>query len=169
MNMRRASSLAMAWFFAAGFALPAAADDGLGRLFFTPAERALLDAARLAARAADLSAEPTELPPLVVPELEFSAPPPPPAPVTVNGIVARSRGPATVWINGLDSVTHDLSQFTPDSGRLGMRQRAVEIKTPDAGSSHAVKPGQSFDPALGRVVDSYLQRSPTDAATPPAP
>lgn len=59
-------------------ALPAAAADGLGRLFFSPAERKALD---------QLKANPVT---------ERQA-----ARVTVNGIVKSSSGRSVVWVNGV--------------------------------------------------------------------
>lgn len=63
---------------AAAACVPASAADGLGRLFFSPAERSELD--RLKAS----------------PVIEQQA-----ARVTVNGIVKSSSGRSVVWVNGV--------------------------------------------------------------------
>lgn len=67
------------------FALLAAAipakGEALGRLFFTPAERAALDRQRRLGVQESQAAEAAAL--------------------TINGFVRPSGGPATVWINGM--------------------------------------------------------------------
>ncbi len=129
----------------------AAADDGLGRLFHTPAERALLDATR---EAADL---PPDVPgPTGGPAATVSAPPPvaPTAPVAVNGIVQRERGPSTAWINGEPGTRGELEAI--DGGQLRIGRGAVEM-VGDQATRARVKPGQVFDPVQGRVVESFEQ------------
>ena len=73
-----------------------AAADGLGRLFFTAAERVTLNAERAAST--------LPLPPAAPPdEASLPAPTTPAilAPsVTLNGLVHRAHGPSTVWVNG---------------------------------------------------------------------
>jgi hypothetical protein len=69
-------------------AASAPASPTLGRLFTTPAERAELDRRR---RGEGL---PVTLAPRATPT------PTPPAPRVVTGIVARSDGKSTVWVNG---------------------------------------------------------------------
>jgi hypothetical protein len=85
---------------AVGVAAPARADD-LGRLFYTPQQRAELDKRRL-------SNEPP--PEETVREVL----------VTVNGYVSRSSGKTTTWINGVpqyDSVrSSDPSRVPVESG-----------------------------------------------------
>ena len=64
----------------------ALADDGLGKLFFSPAQRAALDAGKQINQpgSADKQARKPDTPPSV----------------TLNGVVVRSDGERTVWING---------------------------------------------------------------------
>ena len=140
-------------------ACEAVADDGLGRLFHTPAERALLDASR---EAVDLPVD--EAGPAAERALVDSAPPlaPPTAPVTVNGIVRRERGPSTAWINGTAGTRVELE--ARDGGHLRIGRGSVEIggerrgAALDAPATRArVKPGQVFDPVQGRVVESFEQ------------
>ena len=67
----------------------AGAEDGLGRLFSTPQQRAQLDALRRRGEApAPRGAESDEGPAQTTLRL------------TVNGVVERERGPGVVWING---------------------------------------------------------------------
>lgn len=79
-NWRRV--LAPAFLLLAAFALPVAASDHpLGRLFYSPEQRAALERQRgnKQARQDDIR----------------------PSAVTVDGVVRRSDGRATVWINGI--------------------------------------------------------------------
>lgn len=136
----------------------AAADDGLGRLFHTPAERALLDAAR---EAVDL---PADLPaPAAGSAVIESAPLParPPAPVTVNGVVQREHGPSTAWINGEAGTRAELEAM--EGGELRIGRGVIELRGAQATRAR-VKPGQVFDPVQGRVVESFDQ-----SAAPPTP
>src|SRR5581483_10127985 len=78
-----------------------AAADPLGRLFTTPEERAQLQQLRTA-------------PPVVAKPAPPPAPvavqtPPEVPPVTVNGVVVRSRGESTAWVNGKNTYDGDLS------------------------------------------------------------
>jgi len=137
----------------------AVADDGLGRLFHTPAERALLDATR---EAVDLPAE-LSTPSAGPPATASALPLPPTEPVVVNGIVQRKRGPSTAWINGEVGTRGELEAI--DGGQLRIGRGAVELS--GAQSTRArVKPGQVFDPVQGRVVESFEQ---SVAPSPPAP
>jgi hypothetical protein len=65
--------------------LPALAAD-VGRLFYTPAQRAQLEAARTR--------------PAGAPQPAASTPAAAPAPVRFDGVVVRSDGPGTRWVNG---------------------------------------------------------------------
>jgi hypothetical protein len=65
---------------------PAAHAREIGRLFFTPDQRASLERNRLAPPA---------------PEAAKPAPPPVLGSVSVNGIVTRSSGRSTTWVNGV--------------------------------------------------------------------
>lgn len=66
------------------FAVNAAADDDLGRLFFTTAQRAALDAGKQISQSKAVKR---------APRVKI------PAKITLNGIVVRSDGERTVWIN----------------------------------------------------------------------
>jgi len=61
-------------------ATPSGADDSLGRLFFTPAQRNALDAGKSLGKAAPVA--------------------PGPRNVFLNGVVTRSDTGRTVWVNG---------------------------------------------------------------------
>ncbi len=140
---------------------PAPADE-LGRLFFTQAERARLDAERSASSlpAVDAKIEPS---PSVAPPQEPALAAPPS--LTVNGLVLRAHGPSTAWINGTPGTRRELATARGlESGReLRIGRDAVEIEEDHARAR--VKPGQTFEPHAGRVVESF-ESAPAAAAAP---
>ena len=72
---------------------PACAEDELGRLFFTPERRQILDRQR------ELNIQETQ----AIPEEPT---------FTINGIVTRSSGKQTTWINGVAQNENDASGIT---------------------------------------------------------
>ncbi len=128
---------------------PAATTADLGRLFHTPAQRAALDQAR------DRPAPGTGRPP--------AAPvAPPPSVLSVDGIVRRDDGRATVWIN------QQPVRAPADAGsvRVGPVRDAtdgVELRIPDAGRRMRLKVGQEADADSGEVRDHY-RRTPAPAS-----
>jgi hypothetical protein len=126
-----------------------AADASLGRLFFTPAERqALEDARRRNIRAEVQAAEKPARPPV--------------RNVTVSGLVRRSDGESTVWVNGkpVDGTTADGLKVRVTAG-----QAAVILHEPERGRTVRLKVGQHADVITGRVEESYQRR---EAVPPPA-
>lgn len=98
----------------------------LGRLFFTPEERAALDARRKA-RVPDKPA----------------ATPAAAAPMTrVDGFVRRSDGPSTVWVNGAPA-----EDASPGS------DARVSIPGGERGARARLKPGETLDRGTGEVRD----------------
>ncbi|HEY3078204.1 MAG TPA: hypothetical protein VGJ74_23755 [Burkholderiales bacterium] len=117
-----------------GLLAPAAQAQELGRLFFTPEQRASLDARRKA-RIPDKPAA------VVVA-----------APVTrLDGYVKRSAGPSTVWING-ESVMESAPEAPRiDAGRAA--EGAVSITIGEGGNRVRLKPGEALDRGNGEVHD----------------
>jgi len=135
-------------------AASAHAAEPMGRLFFSPAERAALDEARR-------KPEPV----VVIPP---APPPPPPEIVTINGVVRRSDGTTTVWINDrpvTDSRAATGVVLTPpkrnDAARVGLR-------VPQVGRSVEIAVGQQLDVTSGRVTERYAirERAPETGAGP---
>lgn len=93
------------------FTLPAAHAGQLGRLFFTPEQRAQLDYthARNAASEGDTSAM-----------------------LTVNGIVQKSGGARTVWINGIAQSVDDGERTTSSQTvTIPGKSRPIKLKVGD--------------------------------------
>jgi hypothetical protein len=114
--------------------LAGAADAGaqeLGRLFFTPEQRAALDARRKA-RVPDK--------PAATPQAE--------SPVTrVQGAVQRSGGRSTVWIN---------NEAIPEGSAGGAQPKSPDRVTLPAGEGaqrHDLRVGESLDRGSGEVKD----------------
>ncbi len=136
---------------------PVVAADDLGRLFFTAEERRALDAARAA------SAWPVPPPPsMSTTDIDLypeSAPEAVPilSPTTVNGFVSRSRGPATVWVNG-EHLEPDQVRLPGASDRTAtLRRGALEFIPEGDQARQRVKPGQTYDPIGARVMEAYEQ------------
>jgi hypothetical protein len=120
--MTRATTLLLAGM----LAFSCARAQELGRLFYTPEERAALDARRRAR----LPDKPAAAPAAV-------------SPVTrVDGFVRRSDGPSTVWVNGAA-----LGEASPGS------DARVSIPTGDRSGRVRLKPGQTLDRGTGEVRD----------------
>jgi hypothetical protein len=142
---------------------PAAAQERLGRLFFTPAQRASLDVARSQRARAALSTEKTE---------EVTAAPVPQT-ITYSGVLRRSDGNTTVWIN--NQPVHDRESAGAAAIVGGVRpDGSVTLQVPQSGRSVILKPGQSVELLSGAVEEANSRKleasrlEPKPAATPAA-
>lgn len=107
----------------------------LGRLFSSPQQRAELDAQRSGPAPAS-TAPVVAAPP---------APAPPPPPMELNGMVARSSGRSTVWLNQNEQ-QEPYNQLAPGAGTLTLRLSNGQVVL--------LKPGQRYDPLSGQVVEA---------------
>jgi hypothetical protein len=131
----------MAWLlFCAGTAMSA----DFGRMFFSPEQRATLDDARKKNLRIEIGTESVQ-------------PPAAPAPqnLSVNGIVRRSDGKSTVWLNNR-AVTE------PRAGDVnvatGKNDNRVKLTDPASGRSVDLKVGQTVEIVSGTVEESYVRR-----------
>lgn len=149
------------------------ADDArLGRLFFTPAERAALDVVRQNSKppeklvkAGDGAEDEDKV-------TEAGAPEPTLPIVTVHGYVKRSDGKGTVWVNGKPVQEKDATRDV-EVGRLRGNTNQVQIKLPSTGQTINLKAGESYDPASGRVgslreIAPAAQTAPAQPSAKPA-
>jgi hypothetical protein len=123
----------------------------LGRLFFSPGERAGLDEARRRP-AAPVAAAPAKAPAL----------PPAPDYVTLNGVVRRSDGSTAIWLNNrmVDGKrTSDGLEVTTSK-----RPGAANVRVPQAGRSVDLRVGQQLDVTSGKVRERYRVVAPVDSA-----
>lgn len=107
---------------AAGLPIAAtAAGEPLGRLFFTPQERARLERQRWTGSPIDAAARPSS--------------------IRVGGVVARSGGRNTVWLNGtaIDAAGHDRPvELRPNAP-------AMVVVRVEPGRTARLKVGESID------------------------
>ncbi len=131
----------------------------LGRLFFSPRERIVLERLRhqqpdAAVEAA--AAEANELPEIV---LEPTAEPLVTETLKVNGYVRRSSGPATVWVNDINSYGGNFGELGLDGRAVRLQERKVLLPIGREQQAISLKPGQTFDPVDDTISEAY-ERAP---------
>ena len=119
--------------------------EPLGRLFFTPSQRAALDAGK------QISKPPT---------VRAVAPRGPRA-VTLNGVVTRSDGESAVWINGHEARGKPVSGVSASTSATD--PTSVQLRVGGARKSVRLRVGQQLDPVSGKVLESHQSTVP-DAA-----
>jgi len=128
-----------------------AAGDDIGRLFFTPAQRATLDNARKQNVHTEVGNDnPDQAVPL-------------PQNLIVNGVVRRSDGKNTVWVNGRPVTDRQSNgvNVIPD------KNNRVRVTVPDSGRSVDLKAGQTLELNSGTVQEGYALRPSAPAAANP--
>ena len=147
---------------AAATSLPAPAQERLGRLFFTPAQRASLDVARSQRARTALATEKTEQEATPVPQT-----------ITYSGVLRRSDGKTTVWINNQPVHDRESAGAATIVGRV-RPDGSVTLQVPQSGRNVILKPGQSVELLSGAVEEGYSRRleapkpEPKPAAKPTA-
>ncbi len=141
---------------------PAPAQERLGRLFFTPAQRASLDVARSQRARTAVDTEKTEQEAAPVPQT-----------ITYSGVLRRSDGKTTVWINNQPVHDRDSAGAAAIVGRV-RPDGSVTLQVPQSGRSVILKPGQSVELLSGAVEEGYSRKleaprpEPKPAAKPAA-
>jgi hypothetical protein len=126
----------------------------LGRFFFTPAERAELDGARVQKKQAPALAP--------VPEAPATSKPLPQT-VTYGGVVRRSDGRSMLWMNGRLADEQDALAKLDLQGRLSP-DGSVALHVPESGTDIRMKVGQSVDLPTGKVAErSRLKAEPASS------
>jgi len=138
--------------------VPVHAEDRIGgRLFFTPAQRARLDAARLEA-----IANRNRPPPVVAtPAAPRAAPP---QVVTLHGVVKRSDGESTVWVNG-KAVSRGFADADIRAGSIASDSVGFDI--PGSKRRIRLKVGQSVEATSGTIEEGYRRRRTLPTAAVP--
>lgn len=132
--------------------------NAVGRLFFTPAQRLQLDIARRQRARATLATERTEEVAQPIPQT-----------ITYDGVVRRSDGKTTVWVNGRPINDQQPVGGTAIVGRIGA-DGSVRLQVPQSGRSVDLKPGQRVELLSGTVEEGYQRKppEPKPEAKPPA-
>jgi hypothetical protein len=121
------------------------AAETLGRLFFTPAQRAQLDVARSQKnRATPGSGQTDEAAPL--PEI-----------LTYSGSVRRSDGKSTVWLNNRAMHGQQSIEGIAVIGRVNPNG-AVTLQVPQTSRNIELKAGQSVDIGSGVIEEPYARQ-----------
>jgi len=137
------------------------APGDMGRLFFTPAQRAAMDEARRRPPAAVADSQ-AQKPPL----------PPPPGYVTLNGVVRRSDGATTVWLNNKQVRGRESDEgVLVRPSRAGTAPGSVTVQVPQTGRMVDIRVGQQLEVNSGEVKEAYRAAPAPGTAeglTPPA-
>jgi len=133
----------------------AMAEQPLGRLFFTPAERAQLDQARTHKQRSPQSTatEPVTSPPTQT--------------ITYSGIVRRSDGKSILWLNNRPGEEKEAFAGLAVHGHVGANG-AVTLQGP-TGSAVQLKVGQRAELQTGKVAEARHAAPPAPAKTDAAP
>jgi len=118
--------------------------EPLGRLFFSPDERARLDQMRNG-NASD-NAPAGQQPPIEQ--------------ITLNGLVRRSSGKTTTWINHLPQNENETPQGVAVRGQAAKPSAFLLLPS---GKQVQLKAGQTFDAVKGKIREGY------EDSTAPAP
>lgn len=129
--------------------LPTAQAEPLGRLFFTPGERAAMGAA--IGRESEISG-------FTAAEGDSTAAPPANA-LTFNGYVQRSGGKNTVWLNGKPHRESAVPQHLNVSEK-NRPPGEIAVKLPESGRVYSLKVGQTLTPGSGEISEGYRLPAP---------
>ncbi|WP_269533644.1 hypothetical protein [Chitinimonas sp. BJYL2] len=127
------------------FSLSAHADtpppDALGKLFFSPSERAELDRIRAGIMDSDDPARAART-------------------LRLDGMVQKNDQQPIIWVNGLRHKGHDIAGASITPTKLSASTLEVSLPPPDARAMY-LKVGQTLDPAGGNLREVY-QRPPQE-------
>lgn len=130
-----------------------AAGADLGRMFFTPAQRATLDNARKQNIRVEVGSENEQAAPV-------------PQNVSVNGLVRRSDGKSTVWLNNRAISDQHAAGLNVTTVKNDNR---VKLSVPESGRSVDLKVGQTVEILSGTIEEGYSRRTTLKSeAKPPA-
>lgn len=127
-----------------------AAGADFGRMFFTPSQRAALDTFRkLNIQRAIVTEEDRDK------DLVIAPPPSGPERMSVGGIVRRSDGKNSVWINN-----RAVEAGQPGGVNVvpGKNDNRVKLTAPQSGRSFELKVGQTVELQSGTIEEGYARR-----------
>ena len=139
---------------------PNAALADIGRLFFTPEERATFEKMRRMHAAGPVATLP-EVPSVI--EEDFSTELEPMKPtITIDGFVRRSNGRTTLWVNRENSYDGNLSASQIDAQTTHMHGEKIHLTPLGENIRVRLKSGQSYDPNTTTVTDVYERPPQSD-------
>lgn len=133
----------------------AAAAAELARMFFTPAQRATLDNARKQNIRIEVGNDSEQQPNAA----------PVPQNVSVNGVIRRSDGKNTIWLNNRIVDEQHAGGMNASVGKAG---NGVRLNVPDSGRNMDLKVGQTVEIVSGTIEENYLRRRTPKADAKPA-
>ncbi|MBI5659923.1 MAG: hypothetical protein HZC43_10365 [Nitrosomonadales bacterium] len=149
MRHNRYSKQRLAFVCAAALAAPPLAPpalaDSLGRLFFTPEQRAEFEQKRARNASGVASSVAPKEGSITEPAEKEEAPPP--SVLTVNGIVQKRGGVRTIWINGIPQNAGSSDEHAPESLAVAVPGKAQPVR---------VKVGQKL------LLENTPQRKPAE-------
>ena len=128
----------------------------LARMFYTPAQRATLDNARKQNIRVEMGTDSEQLP----------AAAPVPQNVSVNGVIRRSDGKNTIWLN--NRVVNEQNPGGMNAA-IGKSDNRVRLSVPESGRSVDLKVGQTVEIVSGTIEESYLRRPISKTEAKPSP
>jgi hypothetical protein len=134
----------------------AASAAELGRMFFTPAQRATLDNARKQNIRVEIGNE----------NEQQSTAAPVPQSVSVNGVIRRSDGKNTIWLN--NRVVNEQQPGSMNAA-VGKADNRVRLNVPESGRNLDLKVGQTVEIVSGTIEESYLRRPAAKPDVKPPP
>lgn len=150
--IRNLSTGLICWLLMMSACASLAAEQSLGKLFFTPSERSRLNDLRKNSRPPEklvkIGENTDEAPEQAPIPVEMK-------PVSVQGYIKRNDGPNTIWVNG-QPVLEKSSTKELQIGKVS--QDKVPLKYSATDETLTLKPGQSYDPNDGVVSDALNQR-----------
>lgn len=120
--------------------------EPLGRLFFTPSQRAALDAGKQVGK----------------PRTVRAVAPRGPRAVTLNGVVTRSDGESAVWINGREAGGKTVSGVRASTSATD--PTSAQLRIGGARKSVRLRVGQQLDRVSGKVLEPYESAASSAAA-----
>ena len=120
--------------------------EPLGRLFFTPSQRAALDAGKQVSK----------------PRTVRAVAPRGPRAVTLNGVVTRSDGGTAVWINGHEADSKGVSGVRASASATD--PTSAQLRVGGAQKSVRLRVGQQLNPVSGKVLEPYQSATSSAAA-----
>lgn len=132
------------------YSADAATPAPMGRLFFTPSERATLNTIRQNSKAPDKIIKTEDIQDDELKGgMEAAVKP---SPVIVNGYISRSDGKNTVWVNN-HATTEKSVVGNINVGKLQAKNRQVQVSLSGSNKAISLKPGQIYDPASDTVYN----------------
>lgn len=124
-----------------GIANPLQAES-FDRIFTTAKQRAILDNIRRYSKQKKVGSK--------IPQTVFNN-----KEVNVNGVVFRSDGINTVWINGKSNLKTNKPEAGVKIYKKDIKSDSVTITLSNPSKRITLKPGQTVDPLSGKIRDRY--------------